>query len=78
MFRLKLIQVAKVAKVATFFGLLKKKITHAQIIPTCSRHDLGNCRESTKIPHFVCSVRCAVKSDGKSQKFHDRETIEYW
>ena len=35
-------------------------------------------RKGTKIPHFVCSVRCAVKSDEKSQKFHDRETFKYW
>ena len=35
-------------------------------------------RKGTKIPHFVCSVRCAVKSDEKSQKFHDGETIKYW
>ena len=98
MFRLKLIQVAKVAnevakpkhkfqtKLHTgsksskssniFWVLKKKKKKKEESFPPAHETILVISRQVRISPHSVCRVPCAVKSDEKSQKFHDRETLK--
>ena len=52
-----------------------------KIIPRSTSKALKFSRQVRFLPDFdpiVCSVCCAVKSDEKSQKFHDRETFKYF